>query len=184
MQARVLWVGVPCAQPVVRQSARVPDAVRWGGWGTASHAVSSTRGQDRAVIGYHAGGILVSPHAHDATSIHPRYGRQQQAAGRGPMSTPAEDLRPEASDATLGPWYGALVCTNRLLRAPAIWHEPRSAFTGGAVHHFLPHGIDELVPSATFTKDAEGGWTWGNHPGMSPQQTQHLQNHQARLCVQ
>ena len=92
------------------------------------------------------------------------------------MNTTAEDLRPEASDAALDTRYAALVRTNRQPRAPAMEQEPGSAFTGGAVHHFLPHGIDDLVPNAAFTKDADGGWTWGNHPSMSTQQTQHLQD--------
>ena len=39
------------------------------------------------------------------------------------------------------------------------------------LHHFLPHDIDALVPSPAFTKDAAGGWTWGNHPRMSTDQT-------------
>jgi hypothetical protein len=52
---------------------------------------------------------------------------------------------------------------------------PDGAFACSVVHSTLPEGHSAVIPQPEFVKDSDGGWTWGKHPGFTPEQQQRLE---------
>ncbi len=52
---------------------------------------------------------------------------------------------------------------------------PDGAFACSVVHSTLPEGHPALIPQPEFVKDSDWGWTWGKHPGFTPEQQQQLE---------
>ena len=52
---------------------------------------------------------------------------------------------------------------------------PDAAQAYSAIRSTLPLGHPSLVQEAAYVKDADGGWTWGMHPGFTPEQQRQLE---------
>ena len=100
-------------------------------------------------------------------------------------------IGPEPPDGAATPWppppiavHMACSCTHDPA-APAAPAEPEppdaepaapsTVAVASGIDTVLPEGQLQMLSSAAYVKDADGGWVWGNHPGLTPELQQALE---------